>query len=174
MIENDTISANRSLAVGQRIRLRGRVWEIEDVSDAGGGQLLALRNVAAPLDVLRVVADVERIDALDAPELDGAIAPYRDWKILHDAFTLSQRPPPGELVGFEDAKITPEDYQLIPTIRALQRPMQRILIADDVGSVRDYCARQRESCHGPPHSLSFRADRDLRGWRCAPHLARRS
>jgi superfamily II DNA or RNA helicase len=121
------------LAIGQRIRLRGRVWEVEGTSDGGNGQLLSLRDVASPLDTLRVVSGVERIEALPAPALAGALAPHRDWKILHDALTLTQRPAPGDLVGFDQAKITVEDYQLFPTIRAFRRPMQRILIADDVG-----------------------------------------
>jgi hypothetical protein len=125
--------AAEPLSIGQRIGLRGRVWEVEDASDAGNGQLLSLRNVSDPLDTLRVIGDVERIDVLPAPQLDGALAPHRDWKILHDALTLTQRPPPGELVGFDQAKINVEDYQLVPTIRAFQRPMQRILIADDAG-----------------------------------------
>ncbi|MFY9658732.1 MAG: macro domain-containing protein [Methylocystis sp.] len=122
-----------SVAVGQRLRLRARIWDVEDASDAGGGQLLALRNASNPLETLRVIADVERFEILPPPQLDGPLAPYRDWKILHDALTLVQRPAPGELVGFDQARITAEDYQLIPTIRAFQRPMQRILIADDVG-----------------------------------------
>ena len=133
MIEENVTRENGSLAVGQRINLRGRVWEIEEASDAGNDQLLGLRNVAAPLDTLRVFAAVERLEVLPPPMLDGALAPYRDWKILHDAVTLTQRPAPGELVQFDQAKVIPDDYQLVPTIRAFSRPMQRILIADDVG-----------------------------------------
>jgi len=121
------------LAIGQRISLRGRIWEIEGTSDCSNGQILSLRDVANPLETLRVVSGVECIEVLPSSELPGALAPYRDWKIFHDALTLTQRPAPGELVGFDHAKITVEDYQLLPTIRAFQRPMQRILIADDVG-----------------------------------------
>jgi superfamily II DNA or RNA helicase len=132
-VDNGNHRGVELLAVGQRVRLRGRIWEVEGTADAGNGQLISLRNAADPLQTLRVVADVERIEVLPGAELDGALAPYRDWKILHDALTITQRPAPGELVGFDQAKIAIQDYQLIPTIRAFQRPMQRILIADDVG-----------------------------------------
>jgi superfamily II DNA or RNA helicase len=133
LIINPSRRPGEPIDVGQRVQLRGRVWEVEDTSDTGSGQLLSLRNVVDPLETLRVIGDVERIEVLPSSELDGPLAPYRDWKILHDALTLTQRPAPGELVGFDQAKITVEDYQLVPTIRAFQRPMQRILIADDVG-----------------------------------------
>lgn len=80
-----------------------------------------------------MIARVEDIEPLPTPRLGSTLADYRRWQDFHAAIACALTPPPGILGGFEQAKIVTEDYQLVPVIRAFERPMQRILLADDVG-----------------------------------------
>ena len=126
-------SANGVYHLGQRVRVRGRLWDVEDAKEAESGQLLTLRDPQDPSRMLRLLSAVEEIETLPAPALPQALAPYREWRILHDAILVTMKPPPGILAGFDQANISVEKYQLEPARRAFKRPRQRLIIADDVG-----------------------------------------
>jgi superfamily II DNA or RNA helicase len=119
---------------GQRVRIRGEVWDVDAMPDeADGTQVLPLRNVLDPVRTIKVIANVEEIEALPQARLPGMPSSYERWRDFHGALLCTMKPPPGMLGGLDQAKIAGEDYQLVPVIRAFERPLQRILIADDVG-----------------------------------------
>lgn len=119
---------------GQRLRVRGELWDIDAPPiESEGTQVLELRNVLQPLRTLQVIAEVEAIEVLPQAELGNAIGEYGHWRTFHDALLCTMQPPPGMLGALGQANVATEDYQLLPVVRAFERPMQRILIADDVG-----------------------------------------
>ncbi len=118
----------------QRVRVRGRVWEIDAApSEVETTQVLVLRDVQERTSTIEVIAEIETIDVLPPTALPKTLAPFGRWRDLHAAIACTMKPAPDNLGGFDQAKVRTEDYQLVPVIRAFDRPLQRILIADDVG-----------------------------------------
>jgi hypothetical protein len=65
MIEERVVPAVERYVVGQRIRARGAIWEIEPpLVELEGTQVLALRDVANPLRTLKIISSVEEIATL--------------------------------------------------------------------------------------------------------------
>ncbi len=119
---------------GQRVRVRGELWDIDTPpSELDETQVLSLRNVLTPTRTLDLIAEVEAIEVLPQAKLGTTIGDYNRWRDLHAALLCVMKPPTGMLGGLDQARLATEDYQLVPVIRAFERPLQRILIADDVG-----------------------------------------
>ena len=137
-----TFSVNKALApvvlpryhAGQRVRVRGEIWDIDaPPAELDETQVLSLRHAQQPTRTLEVIAEVEAIEVLSQARLGNTLADYNRWRDFHAALLCTMKPPPGMLGGLDQAKLATEDYQLVPVIRAFERPLQRILIADDVG-----------------------------------------
>lgn len=119
---------------GQRIRVRDRIWEIDAApSEVETTQVLILRDVQERSRTIEIIAEIESIEVLPPSALPKAVASFARWRDLHAAIACTMKPAPDVLGGFDQAKMRTEDYQLVPVIRAFDRPLQRILIADDVG-----------------------------------------
>ncbi len=119
---------------GQRVRVRGEIWDIDaPPAELDETQVLSLRHAVEPIRTLEIIAEVESIELLPQARLGSTIADYNRWRDFHAALLCTMKPPPGMLGGFDQARLASEDYQIVPVIRAFERPLQRILIADDVG-----------------------------------------
>lgn len=119
---------------GQRLRLRGELWDVDvPPAEQNETQILSLRHVMHPTRTLDVIAQVEQIEVLPQARLANTLTDYERWCDFHGALLCTMKPPPGMLGGLDQAKLSSEAYQLVPVIRAFERPLQRILIADDVG-----------------------------------------
>ena len=132
--------------VGQRIRIRERVWVVlDDHADSmSGDHVLRVRGVdTQPGGIERTFVyrpasslpdELERITALPAPDLRWSPGtPPSQWERLQTAYRLSIAHSAGHLLGLSRARLVIEPYQLAPVLRVMSAPRQRFLLAEDVG-----------------------------------------
>ncbi|MEV6985433.1 helicase-related protein [Sphaerisporangium sp. NPDC051017] len=121
---------------GMRVRLRDRLWEIEDVRGAGEGAFLDLRRTddrPGPRR-LKVLAGAEpTLEAQAATRLRFEPGNPVVLAQLHDALALTMAHGRGDLLAVEHGRIDVEPYQLVPVLAGIRQPRVRLLIADDVG-----------------------------------------
>ena len=126
---------------GQRVRIREREWQIEDVQEherPGGGavETLTVSGLAGDVQGERTtfywpVEDVEVVEPAPLSfRLDGS---ELEWQRFHDAILLSMAQGRSTLSSLGMGRVRVEDYQLVPVLAALRLPRPRLLIADDVG-----------------------------------------
>jgi hypothetical protein len=91
---------------GQRVRLRGEVWEIDGPpSELETTQVLTLRNTQRRAETIEVIAEVEAIELMPPSTLPKGLAPFARWRDLHAALRCTMKPAPGVLGGFDHAKV---------------------------------------------------------------------
>ncbi len=127
-----------AVAVGDRVRVRDRVWrvarltalpqaqivlEIEPIGQGGGKRLSV---VAPPEEVERLASEELRFDSRG---FDSFLPWSTDLRLL--AATLARET--GVVTGARFGRVALEAYQLAPVLRLLAKPRPRLLIADDVG-----------------------------------------
>lgn len=129
------------LAPGARVEIRGVEWIVRRVdSTSTGGHSVAVTGVSELVRgrEARFLTEIEGkgVVVLDPAEttLVGDPSPqYRDTRLYLEAL-LRQSPPTTTDVWLgHRAAIDPLPYQLEPALAALDRPRQRILMADAVG-----------------------------------------
>jgi superfamily II DNA or RNA helicase len=124
--------------VNDRVLLRDRPWVVRQVTEATGGVRLlraeALDGEEPPW--LEVALPPEEIQLLppedpcfDLSQLDSFVAWANSHRLL--AATLIRHE--DFLEGARFGRVTLEAYQLVPTLRILEKPRPSLLIADDVG-----------------------------------------
>lgn len=119
-----------------RVRVRGRLWEIEEIRGAGKGAFLALRLAderpgPRRLTVLQSAEPTLSIEP--PPALRFEIGNPVNLAELHSALALTMAHGRGDLLAVEHGRIDVEPYQLVPVLAGLRQPRVRLLVADDVG-----------------------------------------
>src|ERR1700680_768664 len=126
---------------GATVRARGArfiVLSADTIAQSGNDSIrrLRLRPLEEPFrnEEICVLHPIENVEPDEIPELDllgpGRIARFQ---LLMDAIRLSLAPGDDRLVSSSRSKIDFEPYQQVPALRALELPLPRLLIADDVG-----------------------------------------
>ena len=121
---------------GMRVRLRGRLWEIEEVRGAGKGAFLDLRLADERPGPRRLTVLGSAEPSLH-PEPAAALRFETGNPVhlseLHSALALTMAHGRGDLLAVEHGRIDVEPYQLVPVLAGLRQPRVRLLVADDVG-----------------------------------------
>lgn len=119
---------------GQRVRVRGRIWEVREAPQVEGGQILTLAPVAdSTAPDLKILYPVERVEVLDHQQTGWHVGSGHGFQLLHDGVRLSLKTPPDRILANRLGRLQVEPYQFDPVLKAFRRPLQRLLIADDVG-----------------------------------------
>lgn len=121
---------------GMRVRLRGRLWEVQEVRGAGKDAFLDLRLAderpgPRRLTVLRSAEPTLAVEP--PPELRFDVGNPVQLAELHAALALTMAHGRGDLLAAEHGRIDVEPYQLVPVLAGLRQPRVRLLVADDVG-----------------------------------------
>ena len=119
---------------GQRVRVRARIWEVREAPQVEGGQILSLAPISDGFATdLKVLYPVETVEVLDHQQVPWHLGSGRGFQLLHDGLRLSLKIPPDRVLANRLGRLQVEPYQFDPVLKAFRRPMQRLLIADDVG-----------------------------------------
>jgi superfamily II DNA or RNA helicase len=122
-----------TLALGNVIRLRERIWRVDRVDEH--------EFAATPLDG----RDTRRwrfLRALEESRVAPGALPPPDTSVVSDpaqqdlllrAYRLSLIHGSAPFLGLQRSRAIPEPYQLVPLLMALNMPAARLLIGDDVG-----------------------------------------
>jgi SNF2 family DNA or RNA helicase len=121
--------------IGQKLRIRNRLWEVREARPQEYVTLLKVSGFEADNKTQErtFIDKAEQIELIKPAKLKWHIGQPSLWKALHDAFFLSMHHGSEKLLSLERGRVTIEEYQLDPVIKALSLPRQRLLIADDVG-----------------------------------------
>ena len=120
---------------GSRVAARGLAWDLVEVQQLGAQQCLHLRCAGGDLhglewDLLYPNEQATPLQTALRPESPG---PLTAWRLHHIASLLGQVPGPHDMLAAEPGRVAIEPYQLVPLMRALELPRQRLLLADAVG-----------------------------------------
>jgi len=129
------------LAPGARVEIRGVEWIVRRVDPTStGGHSVAVTGVSELVRSreARFLTEIEGkgIVVLDPAEtkLVGDPSPqYRDTRLYLEALLRQSPPTTSDVWIGHKAAIDPLPFQLEPALAALERPRQRILMADAVG-----------------------------------------
>ena len=121
--------------LGERVRIRDRLWSISGVRDHGGVYTVEVVGIGDENRSSRhtFIYPLEEVERVPSAGLRWEIGQPKLWKALHDTYLLSMAYGSGYLVSLNRARINMEDYQLAAVLQAFRLPRQRILLADDVG-----------------------------------------
>lgn len=123
-----------NFVVGQKIKTRGRLWEIGEARSFPTGQILRLMPVGTlGNDEIEVISSVESVETIPPQDIQWHIGPPKGWEVFHLGIMLSLHQGSEVMQCLSRGRLEIENYQLIPVLKALARPYQRLLIADDVG-----------------------------------------
>lgn len=122
--------------VGQKVKVRGLLWQVEDVEELSNTYLLTVSGIddlnrGIKKKFIAVLEDLEIIS-------DGTLT-FRipvsptHWKYFIDAVKYSLVHSNKFVVSILNSRIKLEKYQLLPLLKAKKLSRPRILIADDVG-----------------------------------------
>ena len=121
---------------GQKVRLRGLLWQVEDVEELSNTYLLTVSGI----DELnkgvkkKFIATLEDLEIISDGKLTFRIpVSPTHWKYFIDAVKYSLVHSNKFVVSILNSKIKLEKYQLLPLLKAKRLSRPRILIADDVG-----------------------------------------
>lgn len=121
---------------GELIALRGREWVVLPSTDDDlvllkplGGSDAEITGIYLPLNAPE---DKWKKAVFPEPQLDD-INDFETAKLLFDASRLSFRNAAGPFRCMGKLSFRPRSYQILPLVMALQMPVIRLLIADDVG-----------------------------------------
>jgi superfamily II DNA or RNA helicase len=121
---------------GMRVRLRDRLWEIEEIRGAGLGTFIDMRRAderPGPVRLTVVAALEPSLRPEPAAGLRFEVGNPVQLAELHNALALTMAHGRGDLLAVEHGRIEVEPYQLVPVLAGLRQPRVRLLVADDVG-----------------------------------------
>lgn len=124
--------------VGQSVRVRDRLWRVQDVKGEQRATLLHLESIdpEAPAPPMWIVTPPDEVEIVDPSKLAWpreGLGRLAAWQSLHMAYELSMNYGPGTLMSLLTSRVRVEPYQLEPVMTALDMGTPRLLIADDVG-----------------------------------------
>ncbi len=129
--------------IGQVIEAKGRKWYIADKKDVEGAngqksvvfRLKSIDGIRAEWFVIpEIEALISPIKESKLPEPKPVIGHPFSQKLLTQAYRYTLRNDSLALTCLQNARVIPENYQLVPVLMALKQQDQvRMLIADGVG-----------------------------------------
>jgi len=124
---------------GQRISLRGEDFIITEVQNYNSSQILITEGVSELVRSKRFVfdtnidTDIEAVDPRNTKLVADRDTGYRKTKLYLETQLRSSVVTGKKITTGHKAAIDVADFQLTPTLKALQLPRPRLLIADTVG-----------------------------------------
>ena len=134
-MENPTTT----IASGVRITVRGEDFLVKDVKTNKAGQIVIAEGISELVKGMTFHFDtlldknIEVINPLDTKLLADNSLAYRKTKLFIETQLRNAQVASHHIEVAHKTAINPLDYQLEPTLKALQLPRPRLLIADAVG-----------------------------------------
>lgn len=123
------------LLPGTEVIARFLHWEVVSTQQLGQQTLVRLRGldgVALGLET-DLLWPFESIEPRTIALQPNKAAPFKNWKVYHEAFILEQALGPSSLLSVQPGRLRIEPYQLVPVLRAIRMSRPRLLLADGVG-----------------------------------------
>jgi len=121
---------------GKLVKFRGRRCVVQPSTD---NEIIILKPLGGSDDEIITVFEpvLQAFDKLEDDQFElpdkGDLDNFLSAKLLYDAAKLSFRQVSGPFRCMGKLSFRPRSYQLVPLIMALNQPVTRLLIADDVG-----------------------------------------
>ncbi len=119
------------IKTGQIVNIRKRLWRVDSIYE---NELLATsidsvnnfqKNFFIPLEEIKAAQ-------IDIPQFDK-FGNLSNQQLLLNAYKISLIHGTSPLLSLQRSSVLPTNFQLVPVIMALNSPLVRLLIADDVG-----------------------------------------